>query len=198
MDNIVKRTLNGGIMSKEQELDTQVEESAKTESENVVTDENKDTQHEEKRFTQTELDEIRLQREKDKQRRLEEERESELEQRRLEEQGEYKELLEQVKAENEKLKQEKADAERKALIGSKLAEKGFDSSSIDRHIFYVDSLISSGKEVDEAVEQVANDFKVAQQQSYANPSSSLGETSVKAEPKDKEELGREAFRRLRG
>lgn len=184
-------------MSKEQELDTQVEESTKTESENVETDETKDTQHEEKRFTQTELDEI-LQREKDKQRRLEEERESELEQRRLEEQGEYKELLEQVKAENEKLKQEKADAERKSLISSKLAEKGFDPSSIERHIFYVDSLISSGKEVDEAVEQVTNDFKVAQQQSYANPSSSLGETSVKAEPKDKEELGREAFRRLRG
>ena len=188
-------------MSKEQELDTQVEESTKTESENVGTDETKDTQHEEKRFTQTELNEIikdRVQREKDRQKRLEEERESKREQRRLEEQGEYKELLEQVKAENEKLKQEKADAERKALIGSKLAEKGFDSSSIERHIFYVDSLISSGKEVDEAVEQVANDFKVAQQQSYANPSSSLGETSVKAEPKDKEELGREAFRRLRG
>lgn len=188
-------------MDKKQELDTQVEESVKTESENVGTDETKESQKEERTFTQSELDEIikdRLQREKDKQKRLEEERESELEQRRLEEQGEYKELLEQVKAENEKLKQEKADTERKALIGSKLSEKGLDPSSIERHIFYVDSLISSGKEVDEAVEQVANDFKVAQQHTYADPSSSLGETSVKAEPKDKEELGREAFRRLRG
>lgn len=186
-------------MDKEKELDTQVEESVKTESENV---DNVDTKEDKERtFTQSELDEIikdRLQREKEKRKRLEEEQKAELEKQRLEEQGEYKELLEQIKAENELLKKEKADTERKAIISSKLVGKGFDVDSLDRQILYVETLVSTGLEVDEAIETIAKDFVATKQSAYANPSSSLGEESVKAEPKDREELGREAFRRLRG
>lgn len=150
------------------------------------------TETDEKLFTQEQLDKIvkdRLEREKRKQ-------EAELEEARLKEQGNYKELLEKAQQTIAELENERTAYEQKQSISTKLNSKGIVGEDVDKYFFYVKSLIESGKEEDEAVQQVVSDFVTSTQNAFGDATQSLGK-SVSPDPKSNEDLGREMFARLR-
>ena len=166
----------------------------------------KDNQSEEivqgegKTFTQAELEQIiadRLAREKRKQEAEANKLKEAEEKKRLEEQGEYKTLLEKAQEELAKKEAEIELRDRKEAIRTKLAEKGLDANVITTHAKYVEGLVSGGAEIEDAVEEVYNDFIKTATPKYQEPSAGFG-TRKEPEAKSDEDYGRELFKRIRG
>lgn len=157
--------------------------------EKANTDEGKQSDKEEKLFTQEEVNAIiseRLARDKRK-------RDEESEKRRLEEQGEYKQLLEKANETIAEYERKEALALRSKTITEKLLEKGVKHEDVPRYARYVDKMVETDEDIEQAVNTVYEDLNLSH--IYSDPAAGFGE-SKQREQKSATEYGAELFKKL--
>lgn len=147
---------------------------------------------EEPKFTQAQLDAIlsdRLKRERDKREADEKKAREEAERKRLEENNEFKSLADKYREELEALKEDARKAKKTAL----LVKAGYNDEQVERYSKFVDG--DTDEAMAAAVEQLKQD--VPPTPKYVDPSAGNSTKQTPA-PKDKEDKGRELFKRLKG
>lgn len=144
------------------------------------------------KFTQAQLDAIisdRLKREREKREADEKAARDEAERKRLEENNEFKGLADQYKAELEKLKEDARKAKKQAL----LVKAGYNDEQIERYSKFVDG--TTDEELTASVELLKAD--VPPKANYVDPAGAGNGSRQTPEPKNKEDKGRELFKRLK-
>lgn len=147
---------------------------------------------EEPKFTQAQLDAIlsdRLKRERDKREADEKKAREEAERKRLEENNEFKSLADKYREELDALKEDARKAKKTAL----LVKAGYSDEQVERYAKFVDG--DTDEAMAAAVEQLKQD--VPPTPKYVDPSAGNSTKQTPA-PKDKEDKGRELFKRLKG
>lgn len=185
--------LNLQFFAEEGDDNPDVTDAPSNEDETKVDDKQSENKRDaEKSYTAEDVNRIVQERLARERKKAEEKAEAE----RLEEQGEYRELLEKERAKVRELEEAKALAERKQTIQSKLASKGLSGEEVTKYSKYVEKLVDSDEEIDEAVEEVYEDFVAVKQSVYQDPSAGFGD-SKEPEQKTGVDFGRELVRNLR-